>query len=120
MTRPRSLGPFLPLAAALVLLLVVTQGSAQSPTTPPGSQTPKYGGMLVVSPIGAPPSLSPHEEATIGTVQQASPCFNNLVYFDAGKKQESAGASRRNGPSERGCTMTTSTNAEGSTPPICG
>ncbi len=87
MTRPRSLGPFLPLAPALVLFLVVTPGSAQSPPT---SQTPKYGGIVVSSPIGAPPSLSPHEEATIGTVQQASPCFNNLVYFDTGKKQESA------------------------------
>ena len=30
-----------------------------------------------------------HEESTIATVQQASPCFNNLVYYDPAKKQES-------------------------------
>ena len=52
-------------------------------------QTPKYGGVLVTSPLSATPSLSPHEESTIATVQQASPCFNNLVYYDPAKKQES-------------------------------
>ncbi len=55
---------------------------------PAWGQAPKYGGVLVTSPLSAPPSLSPHEEATISTVQQASPCFNNLVYFDPQKKQE--------------------------------
>jgi hypothetical protein len=56
---------------------------------PAASQTPKYGGVLVSSPISAPPSLSPHEEATIATVVAAAPCFNALVGFDPVKKQES-------------------------------
>jgi hypothetical protein len=30
-----------------------------------------------------------HETATISTVWPASPCFNNLVYFDPLKRQES-------------------------------
>src|SRR3990172_1825657 len=74
------------IAAALWVAVGVTALAA----VPATAQTPKYGGILVSSPIGAPPSLSPHEEATIGTVQQASPCFNNLVYFYTPKKQESA------------------------------
>jgi peptide/nickel transport system substrate-binding protein len=76
MWRPR---PLLTLTLLLVLAL----------TTPLTAQTPKYGGVLVTSPLSATPSMSPHEESTIATVQQASPCFNNLVYFDPAKKQES-------------------------------
>ncbi|MDP2702731.1 MAG: ABC transporter substrate-binding protein, partial [Candidatus Rokubacteria bacterium] len=45
--------------------------------------------MLVTHPLSATPSLSPHEESTVATTQQASPCFNNLVYYDPAKKQES-------------------------------
>src|SRR5260370_2879563 len=44
-------------------------------------QAPKYGGILVAAPLSAPPSLSPHEEATIATLAIAAPCFNNLVTF---------------------------------------
>jgi peptide/nickel transport system substrate-binding protein len=54
-----------------------------------GAQAPKHGGVLVTHPLSAPPSLSPHEEATISTVWVASPCFSNLVYFDPQKRQES-------------------------------
>jgi peptide/nickel transport system substrate-binding protein len=82
MMRPRSLRPLaLLLAGCLVLLLLVVAHTS--------AQQPKYGGVLVASPLSATPSLSPHEESTIATVQQASPCFNNLVYFDPAKKQES-------------------------------
>lgn len=72
-----------PLFLGIGIILLV------SLSIPAEAQTPKYGGVLVISPLSAPPSLSPHEEATISTVQQASPCFNNLVYFDPAKKQES-------------------------------
>jgi peptide/nickel transport system substrate-binding protein len=82
MTRPRPLRPLLPLALVLVLTLAVTPGGAQSPQ-------PKYGGVLVTAPLTATPSLSLHEESTVATTQQASPCYNNLVYFDPAKKQES-------------------------------
>ncbi len=84
MTRPHSLVPFLALGSALVLLLSAAPGIAQ--TAP---KAPKYGGVVVFAPLSATPSLSPHEESTIATVQQASPCFNNLVYYDPAKKQES-------------------------------
>jgi len=67
-----------------VLLLSAAPGIAQ--TAP---KAPKYGGVVVFAPLSATPSLSPHEESTIATVQQASPCFNNLVYYDPAKKQES-------------------------------
>jgi len=68
----------LSLAAALALLLSATPVAAQ-----------KYGGVLVTHPLSAPPSLNPHEESTVATVQAASPCFNNLLYYDPAKKQES-------------------------------
>jgi len=68
-------------------LLLVTGGPGWAPGA--WAQTPKYGGVLVIHPLSAPPSLSPHEESTVATVQQASPCFNNLVYFDPARKQES-------------------------------
>jgi len=83
MTRPRPLRPLLSLAAVALLLL------AGGPATGQNAATPKSGGVLVTSPLAATPSLSPHEESTIATVQQASPCFNNLVYFDPAKKVES-------------------------------
>jgi len=84
MTRPRPLLPLLSLTVVL-LLLAVLPAVGQNPP----SGTPKYGGVLVTSPLSATPSLSPHEESTIATVQQASPCFNNLVYYDPTKKVES-------------------------------
>ena len=83
MTRPRPLAPLPPLAFALVLLIVVTPAMAQAPPTP------KYGDVLVTHPLSATPSFSPHEESTVATVQQASQCLNNLLYFDPAKKQES-------------------------------
>ncbi|MBI2206182.1 MAG: ABC transporter substrate-binding protein [Candidatus Rokubacteria bacterium] len=83
MTRRHLVGPLV-LTSFLVLVLIGISAHAQP------AKAPKYGGVLVGSPLSAPPSLSPHEEATISTVQQASACFNNLVYFDPAKRQESA------------------------------
>jgi peptide/nickel transport system substrate-binding protein len=68
-----------PLALLLVLVL----------SLPAPAQAPKSGGVLTIHPLSAPPSLSPHEESTIATVQPASACYNNLIYFDPAKKQES-------------------------------
>jgi peptide/nickel transport system substrate-binding protein len=81
MMRVRPLRSLFPVLASVAVLLV----SAPSVM----AQTPKYGGVLVTSPLSATPSLSPHEESTVATVQQASPCFNNLVYYDPAKRQES-------------------------------
>ena len=66
-----------PIALLLVLALAL----------PVPAQAPKSGGVLTIHPLSAPPSLSPHEESTISVVQQASPCFSNLVYYDPMKKQ---------------------------------
>ncbi|HYE90432.1 MAG TPA: ABC transporter substrate-binding protein, partial [Terriglobales bacterium] len=68
-----------PLTLLLVLVLAL----------PVPAQAPKSGGVLTIHPLSAPPSLSPHEESTIAVVQQASPCFSNLVYYDPAKRQES-------------------------------
>jgi peptide/nickel transport system substrate-binding protein len=81
MSRPRPLRSLPSLAVVLLLLVAVA---------PATGQAPKYGGVLVTSPLSATPSLSPHEESTIATVQQASPCFSNLLVFDPAKRQESA------------------------------
>ena len=75
--------PLRTLAAVTALIAVPLLPLAAS------AQAPKYGGVLVTAPLSAAPSLSPHEESTVAVVQQASPCFNNLVYYDPAKKQES-------------------------------
>ncbi len=67
-----------------VALLLVVALSLPAP-----AQAPKSGGVLRIHPLSAPPSLSPHEESTIAVVQQASPCFSNLAYYDPAKRQES-------------------------------
>ena len=50
---------------------------------------PKYGGVLNAPLEETPPSLSIHEEATVGAVWPMMPCYNNLVLFDPLKTQES-------------------------------
>ena len=72
------------LAATLILTLV----ALATPTALP-AQTPKYGGVLtVMQREELPQGLSIIETSTIATVWPASPCFNNLVYFDPAKPME--------------------------------
>src|SRR5258705_4058034 len=53
------------------------------------TQTPKYGGVLaLMQREELPQGLSILETSTIATVWPASPCFNNLVYFDPAKAME--------------------------------
>ena len=52
------------------------------------AQTPKRGGILNSMVTEDPPGFSIHESATVSTVWPLSPCYNNLVYFDAAKSQE--------------------------------
>ncbi len=55
------------------------------------AQAPKYGGVLnVMQREELPQGFSIHETSTIATVWPASPCFNNLVYFDPMKPAETA------------------------------
>jgi peptide/nickel transport system substrate-binding protein len=51
--------------------------------------TPRAGGILNATLIESPPSFSIHDEATIGATWPVMPCYNNLVWFDPLKKQES-------------------------------
>jgi peptide/nickel transport system substrate-binding protein len=51
--------------------------------------TPREGGILNATLIESPPSFSIHDEATIGATWPVMPCYNNLVWFDPLKKQES-------------------------------
>jgi peptide/nickel transport system substrate-binding protein len=78
-----------PLVLLVFLLVGLAWPAAPAPAQTPSAPTPKYGGVLVTHPLSATPSLSPHEESTVATTQQASPCFNNLIYYDPAKKQES-------------------------------
>src|SRR2546421_8370627 len=71
------------LASALLLSALVA-----GPAT---SQTPRSGGALsIMTREDTPQGFAVHETATIATVWPSSPCFNNLVYFDPLKRQESA------------------------------
>jgi peptide/nickel transport system substrate-binding protein len=51
-------------------------------------QAPKRGGVLNSMVTEDPPGFSIHEAATVSTVWPMSPCYNNLVYFDPAKPQE--------------------------------
>ncbi len=72
-------------AAALAAVVV----ALPAPGRPASEHPPKRGGILITHPLAPPSSLSPHEESTVATVEPASPCFSNLVYFDPLKRRES-------------------------------
>src|SRR5262245_63340141 len=66
--------------AAVVALILAASAPADAP---------KYGGVLnLMQREELPQGLSIHETSTIATVWPASPCFNNLVYFDPMKASE--------------------------------
>jgi len=66
--------------AAVVALILAASAPADAP---------KYGGVLnLMQREELPQGLSIHETSTIATVWPASPCFNNLVYFDPMKPTE--------------------------------
>ena len=55
---------------------------------PAPADAQKRGGVLNSMVTEDPPGFSIHESATVSTVWPMSPCYNNLVYFDAAKAQE--------------------------------
>jgi hypothetical protein len=81
MTRSRAL----PFVAVLGLVVATLTFAA-----PAQSQTPKSGGTLnIMLREDLAQGFAIHESSTISTVFPASPCFNNLVYFDPFKPTES-------------------------------
>ena len=70
-----------------VIVPVIAIAMAAAGASP--ADTPKYGGVLnLMQREELPQGLSIHETSTIATVWPASPCFNNLVYFDPMKPNE--------------------------------
>ena len=81
MTSLRLLG----FPGAFVLVAVLLLSGA-----PVAGQSPKTGGTLnVMLREDLSQGFAIHETATISVVWPASPCFNNLVYYDPSKKLES-------------------------------
>jgi peptide/nickel transport system substrate-binding protein len=79
-----------PLRSTVALLLALTLLGGTLAVRPAESQTPKSGGSLnVMLREDLSQGFAIHETATISVVWPASPCFNNLVYFDPLKRQES-------------------------------
>jgi peptide/nickel transport system substrate-binding protein len=77
------------IAAALLALALVGSALAARPAESQGP-APKAGGSLnIMLREDLSQGFSIHETSTISTVFPASPCFNNLVYFDPLKRQES-------------------------------
>ena len=68
--------------ALVVLATLLAVGASAA------AQTPKRGGVLNSMVTEDPPGFSIHESATVSTVWPMSPCYNNLVYFDPFKSQE--------------------------------
>ncbi|MBM4439530.1 MAG: ABC transporter substrate-binding protein [Candidatus Rokubacteria bacterium] len=54
------------------------------------AEAQKRGGILQSLVTEDPPGFSIHESATVSTVWPMSPCYNNLVYYDPAKSQETA------------------------------
>jgi peptide/nickel transport system substrate-binding protein len=87
MRRPARSVASVMLALALLGGAVATR-PAESQT--PASPAPKSGGSLnVMLREDLSQGFAIHETSTISTVFPASPCFNNLVFFDPLKRQES-------------------------------
>jgi peptide/nickel transport system substrate-binding protein len=79
-----------PLRSTLALLLALSLIGGVLAVRPAESQAPKTGGSLnVMLREDLSQGFAIHETATISTVWPASPCFNNLVFFDPLKRQES-------------------------------
>ena len=79
-----------PLRSTLALLLTLVLLGGALATAPAEGQAPKSGGSLnVMLREDLSQGFAIHETATISTVWPASPCFNNLVYYDPLKRQES-------------------------------
>jgi peptide/nickel transport system substrate-binding protein len=77
------------IAAALLALALVGSAVAVRPAESQ-APAPKAGGSLsIMLREDLSQGFSIHETSTISTVFPASPCFNNLVYFDPLKRQES-------------------------------
>ena len=75
---------------SLALLLALVLGGGALVTRPAESQTPKAGGSInVMLREDMAQGFAIHETSTISDVFPGSPCFNNLVYFDPLKRQES-------------------------------
>ena len=75
------------LSTMTAFAVAVAMGSAATAL----AQTPKHGGVLnVMQREELPQGLSIHETSTIATVWPASPCFNNLVYFDPDEARRDA------------------------------
>ncbi len=83
--RVRLTASTLALALKVFLVCVLVTSTSWAATS-----TPKRGGILNAMQREDPPSLSIHEEATISTSWPMMPCYNNLVFFDPFRAQESA------------------------------
>ena len=64
------------------LWVCLLAGGLSAAALPGAAQAQKFGGTLKTQNYGNPPSLSIHEEATVGTVVPMMPVFNNLVIYD--------------------------------------
>jgi hypothetical protein len=97
---------------AVIGLAVVAMAAAASAP----ADTPKYGGVLnLMQREELPQGLSIHETSTIATVWPASPCFNNLVYFDPMKPTETVDTSwPRNGRDRTAIATWSSSSARAS------
>ena len=77
--------------SVVAVLIVLAVSGGVLATRPAESQTPKSGGSLnVMLREDMSQGFAIHETSTISDVFPGSPCFNNLVYFDPLKRQESA------------------------------
>jgi peptide/nickel transport system substrate-binding protein len=80
--------PFRITTLALLAVAVAMGLAGPWPSTVAPAHAQKRGGILTSLVIEDPPGFSIHESAPVSTVWPMSPCYNNLVYFDPLKAQE--------------------------------
>src|SRR3990167_6160531 len=78
---------WLPIAAALAIVLAACAPSAQAPAGKPAAEQPakeqpQYGGVLNLPTTSDPPTLDLHSSSTVGTSLPVQPAMNPLVRYD--------------------------------------
>jgi peptide/nickel transport system substrate-binding protein len=59
-----------------------SRGLTEAQTSPPGGETPRYGGVFTQDTFADPPHFDLHQSETINALLPLSPCYNRLVQPD--------------------------------------
>ena len=76
MKTHRTLVVLLTVAISIGALVTVVPGAG------PAEETPRRGGVLLAAIAADAPSLDPHQEETVATIEVVAPCYSSLLQID--------------------------------------